>query len=156
MRSALLYKKFYMVSCYETLCRLCWCGLLQFNKKKYSEKDQLLIYVNRNAILYDTTTSSTGYHQVGTRSAARFLVTNLFVNQVARKDYKRMSYRFAALTDVEQYWYQLWSISMNTPLGYRSSLSASVVNIENVRTKREMIEATSSRNHRTAVVNDVG
>lgn len=65
IRSALLHKRSYMASSYENLWRLCYCGLLQFNKIKCNDKvAQLLIYVNRNAILFDTTTSSSGYNKV--------------------------------------------------------------------------------------------
>lgn len=45
---------------------------------------------------------------------------------------------------------------MNTPLGYRSIVPKTALNIENLNSKPEMIEALTPRNHRSAVLNDVG
>lgn len=73
IRAALLYKKSYLTTIYENLWRLCYIGLLQFDRIKCSDKfPQLLIYLNRHAVLYDTTTSSTGYNQVSTLDSTRF------------------------------------------------------------------------------------
>lgn len=80
----------------------------------------------------------------------------IFFLQVTKKEYKKFSHTFTTLTDLQQYWYQLWSISMNTPLGFRSFLSKCVISVENINSKPEMMQVLSSRNHRTAVLNDIG
>lgn len=66
-----------MGTCYENLWRLGYCGLLQFNRVKCNDKfAQLLIYVNRHAVLYDTTSSSSGYNQVRWRQ--KYFLTKMY------------------------------------------------------------------------------
>ena len=44
--------------------RLAYVGVLQFGPQKLKEKDQVFLYLNRQASIVDTTTSSPGSHQV--------------------------------------------------------------------------------------------
>ncbi|KAJ8949184.1 hypothetical protein NQ318_021677 [Aromia moschata] len=64
IRNAALFKRKYLFDIHETLCRLAYCGLLQFGPQKYKEKDQVFIYLNRQGALLDTTTTEPSYHKI--------------------------------------------------------------------------------------------
>lgn len=56
--------------------------------------DQAFIYLNRKASLLDTRTSEPGY------------------NKISVQDYPKLNFYFETMADVDQYWYQMYFISM--------------------------------------------
>lgn len=105
IRNGLLFKRKYVFSIHETLSRLCYIGVLQFGPQKLREKDQVFIYLNRNATLLDTTTNNVGYHKT------------------EEKEYKQIKYNFLKPKDVEAYWYEMWNICAHSNLGHRSLIT---------------------------------
>lgn len=138
IRSGLLNKRLYRYDIREILNRLCYVGLAQYGPRNSRDNDQIFIYLNRNAVLYDTTTSEKGFHHV------------------SKKVYERRDFKFSSMSDVEGYWYQLWSISMYTPLGSRSAVAGKMMTVEQLTTKPEMVDSLKGQNQKTAQERDVG
>lgn len=74
--------------------------------------------------------------------------------QVTVKQYEVTHYIFNSLMDVKQYWYQLWSICMATPLGFRKSSTKRIHTTENVSPK--ISTELTCLNAAAAMANDVG
>uniref|UniRef100_A0A1Y1N2E0 Uncharacterized protein n=3 Tax=Photinus pyralis TaxID=7054 RepID=A0A1Y1N2E0_PHOPY len=138
LRSGLIYKRKYLFAIHETLCKLCYIGLLQFGPQKLREKDQVFIYLNRNASLLDTITSSSGYHYI------------------EEKEYTRKLFHFHSITDVESYWYEMWSICAHTKLGLRNAVVGTYITIEHLETKASMVEAVKPQTTESVILNDKG
>ncbi|KAG7485330.1 hypothetical protein JOB18_008080 [Solea senegalensis] len=103
MRRQLLYKRKYLFSFHENLQRLIYMGLLQFGPvEKFQEKDQVFLYLRRNATIVDTTNAEPHY----------WLVT-----ESPDKPFERRKYTFNTAEDVENYWFDLMCVCLNTPLG---------------------------------------
>ncbi|KAI8511588.1 General transcription factor 3C polypeptide 1 [Branchiostoma belcheri] len=100
MRHQLLHKRKYLYSFHELVERLSAMGLVKIGPRGHKEKDQLFIYLNKNASIVDTTTSSPGYFIV--RSDKEFVLRR---------------YKFTSEREVESYWCALECICLNTPLG---------------------------------------
>lgn len=138
VRQACFFRRKYIFAMNETLTHLCYLGLLQFGPQVAKDKDHTYIYLNRNAILYDTTTSEPGYHQV------------------SKKEYPKTLFVFNTSSDLNKYWSTLFKISMQTKLGKRMTLEGKYITIENVAGKQEMIESCKSVAPEEAVRRDVG
>ncbi|XP_031719024.1 general transcription factor 3C polypeptide 1 [Anarrhichthys ocellatus] len=103
MRRQLLYKRRYIFSFHENLQKLVYMGLLQFGPvEKFKEKDQVFVYLRRNATIVDTTSAEPHY----------WLVT-----ESTDKPFERRQYTFNTVEDVENYWFDLMCVCLNTPLG---------------------------------------
>uniref|UniRef100_A0A665SYB4 Uncharacterized protein n=1 Tax=Echeneis naucrates TaxID=173247 RepID=A0A665SYB4_ECHNA len=103
MRRQLLYKRKYLFSFHENLQKLCYMGLLQFGSvEKFKEKDLVFVYLKRNATIVDTTSAEPHY----------WLVT-----ESPDKPFERRQYTFNTYQDVENYWFDLMCVCLNTPLG---------------------------------------
>ncbi|XP_040892530.1 general transcription factor 3C polypeptide 1 [Toxotes jaculatrix] len=103
MRRQLLYKRKYLFSFHENLQKLVYMGLLQFGPvEKFKEKDQVFVYLKRNATIVDTTNAEPHY----------WLVT-----ESPDKPFERRHYTFNTAEDVENYWFDLMCVCLNTPLG---------------------------------------
>uniref|UniRef100_A0A3B4WXI4 Ral transcription factor IIIC subunit 1 n=1 Tax=Seriola lalandi dorsalis TaxID=1841481 RepID=A0A3B4WXI4_SERLL len=103
MRRQLLYKRKYLFSFHENLQKLVYMGLLQFGPlEKFKEKDQVFVYLKRHATIVDTTNAEPHY----------WLVTEL-----SDKPFERRQYTFNTHEDVENYWFDLMCVCLNTPLG---------------------------------------
>ncbi|XP_043945407.1 general transcription factor 3C polypeptide 1 [Protopterus annectens] len=101
MRQQLLYKRKYIFSVIENLHRLCFMGLVQFGPtEKYQDKDQVFIYLKRNATVVDTSTCEPHYNLA--RSSRPF---------------DKRFYHFGTVQDVEHFWFDLQWVCLNTPLG---------------------------------------
>ncbi|XP_067859493.1 general transcription factor 3C polypeptide 1 isoform X2 [Heptranchias perlo] len=101
MRQQLLYKRRYIFSFFESLQRLCYMGLLQFGPtEKFQEKDQIFIYIKKNAMIVDTTSCDPHYNLA--RSSRPF---------------DKRCYALSCLQDVESFWFDLMCVCLNTPLG---------------------------------------
>ncbi|XP_024136816.1 general transcription factor 3C polypeptide 1 [Oryzias melastigma] len=87
----------------ESLQKLIYMGLLQFGAgKKFMERDQVFVYLKRNATIVDTTNTEPHY----------WLVT-----EPPDKPFERRRYTFNTIEDVDSFWFDLMCICLNTPLG---------------------------------------
>ncbi|XP_070771379.1 general transcription factor 3C polypeptide 1 [Enoplosus armatus] len=103
MRRQLLYRRKYIFSFHENLQKLVYMGLLQFGPvEKFKEKDQVFLYLKRNATIVDTTNAEPHY----------WLVT-----ESPDKPFERRQYTFNTVEDVENYWFDLMCVCLNTALG---------------------------------------
>ncbi|XP_069023396.1 general transcription factor 3C polypeptide 1 [Embiotoca jacksoni] len=103
MRRQLLYKRKYIFVFHENLQKLVYMGLLQFGPiEKFKEKDQVFVYLKRNATIVDTTCAEPHY----------WLVT-----ESPDKPFEKRQYTFNTAEDVENYWFDLMCVCLNTPLG---------------------------------------
>uniref|UniRef100_F7CWX1 Ral transcription factor IIIC subunit 1 n=1 Tax=Ornithorhynchus anatinus TaxID=9258 RepID=F7CWX1_ORNAN len=101
IRQQLLYKRRYIFSVVENLQRLCYMGLVQFGPtEKFQDKDQVFIYVKKNAVIIDTTICDPHYN----------------LAQSSRPFESRL-YILNTMQDVENYWFDLQCVCLNTPLG---------------------------------------
>lgn len=101
IRQQLLYKRRYVFSVMESLQRLCYMGLLQFGPtEKFQDKDQVFIFLKKNAAIVDTTVCDPHYNLA--RSSRPF---------------ERRPYVLDSMQDVENYWFDLQCVCLNTPLG---------------------------------------
>ncbi|XP_041062206.1 general transcription factor 3C polypeptide 1-like isoform X2 [Carcharodon carcharias] len=101
IRQQLLYKRRYIFSIFESLQRLCYMGLLQFGPiEKFQEKDQIFVYIKKNAMIVDTTSCDPHYNLA--RSSRPF---------------DNRCYALNNLQDVESFWFDLMCVCLNTPLG---------------------------------------
>nr|XP_046226632.1 general transcription factor 3C polypeptide 1-like [Scatophagus argus] len=103
MRRQLLYRRKYIFTFHENLQKLVFMGLLHFGPvEKFKEKDQVLLYLKRNASIVDTTSAEPHYW---------------LVRASADKPFERRQYAFNTAEDVENYWFDLMCVCLNTPLG---------------------------------------
>nr|XP_012320038.1 general transcription factor 3C polypeptide 1 [Aotus nancymaae] len=101
IRQQLLYKRRYIFSVMENLQRLCYMGLLQFGPtEKFQDKDQVFVFLKKNAVIVDTTICDPHYNLA--RSSRPF---------------ERRLYVLNSMQDVENYWFDLQCVCLNTPLG---------------------------------------
>ncbi|XP_054549762.1 general transcription factor 3C polypeptide 1 isoform X2 [Talpa occidentalis] len=101
IRQQLLYKRRYIFSVVENLQRLCYMGLLQFGPtEKYQDKDQVFIFLKKNAVIVDTTTCDPHYNLAH-----------------SSRPFERRPYVLNSMQDVESYWLDLQCVCLNTPLG---------------------------------------
>lgn len=138
IRNTLLHARKYIFDIHETVTRLCYIGLIQFGPQKFKEKDQVFLYVNRRSELMDTTSSAPGYHKI------------------EDKTYPVTKYNFNEMYIVEKYWYDMWNICVNTPLGGRLVVQGKDILLEDLSKKSDMIEAIVARNGEEAVELDTG
>uniref|UniRef100_A0A8D3CNZ2 B-block binding subunit of TFIIIC domain-containing protein n=1 Tax=Scophthalmus maximus TaxID=52904 RepID=A0A8D3CNZ2_SCOMX len=103
MRRQLLYRRKYMFSFHENLQKLVYMGLLQFGPvEKFKDKDQVFVFLRRNATIVDTTSAEPHY----------WLVT-----ESPDKPFDKRKYTFNTAEDIESYWFDLMCVCLNTPLG---------------------------------------
>lgn len=138
IRNTLLHARKYIFDIHETVTRLCYIGLIQFGPQKFKEKDQVFLYVNRRSELMDTTSSAPGYHKI------------------EDKTYPVTKYNFNEMYIVEKYWYDMWNICVNTPLGGRLVVQGKDILLEDLSKKSDMIEAIVARSAEEAIQLDTG
>nr|XP_033818904.1 general transcription factor 3C polypeptide 1 isoform X2 [Geotrypetes seraphini] len=101
IRQRLLYKRRYIFSVLESLQRLCYMGLIQFGPtEKFQDKDQVFVYMKNNASIVDTTVCDPHYNLAK-----------------SNRPFERRSYVFNILQDVENFWFDLQCVCLDTPLG---------------------------------------
>ncbi|XP_009707373.1 PREDICTED: general transcription factor 3C polypeptide 1, partial [Cariama cristata] len=146
VRQQLLYKRRYIFSVVENLQRLCYMGLIQFGPtEKFQDKDQVFVYMKRNAVIVDTTICDPHYNLAQ-----------------SSRPFERRLYVLNTMQDVENFWFDLQCVCLNTPLGVvrcprskRSNLQEeesaldvemeqeSAVDKHNLERKRAMLEYTT-------------
>ncbi|CAL8354123.1 unnamed protein product [Boreogadus saida] len=103
IKRQLLYKRKYIFAFYENLQKLVYMGLLQFGPmEKFQDKDQVFIFIRQHATIVDTTSAEPHYWQV---------------TENPDKPFERRQYQFSTAADVENYWFDLLCVCLNTPLG---------------------------------------
>ncbi|XP_069860386.1 general transcription factor 3C polypeptide 1 isoform X1 [Dipodomys merriami] len=101
IRQQLLYKRRYIFSVVENLQRLCYMGLLQFGPtEKFQDKDQVFVFLKKNAVIIDTTICDPHYNMAH-----------------STRPFERRLYVLDSMQDVESYWFDLQCVCLNTPLG---------------------------------------
>ncbi|KFP29783.1 General transcription factor 3C polypeptide 1, partial [Colius striatus] len=101
VRQQLLYKRRYIFSVVENLQRLCYMGLIQFGPtEKFQDKDQVFVYMKRNAVIVDTTICDPHYNLAH-----------------SSRPFERRLYVLNSMQDVENFWFDLQCVCLNTPLG---------------------------------------
>ncbi|XP_075420767.1 general transcription factor 3C polypeptide 1 isoform X2 [Tenrec ecaudatus] len=101
IRQQLLYKRRYVFSVIESLQRLCYMGLVQFGPtEKFQDKDQVFIYLKKNAVIVDTTICDPHYNLAH-----------------SSRPFERRLYVLDSMQDVENYWFDMQCVCLNTPLG---------------------------------------
>uniref|UniRef100_A0A8C9ERQ9 General transcription factor IIIC subunit 1 n=1 Tax=Pavo cristatus TaxID=9049 RepID=A0A8C9ERQ9_PAVCR len=107
VRQQLLYKRRYIFSVVENLQRLCYMGLIQFGPtEKFQEKDQVFVYMKRNAVIVDTTICDPHYNLAQ-----------------SSRPFERRLYVLNTMQDVENFWFDLQCVCLNTPLGMENTVS---------------------------------
>ena len=64
IRKLLLYRRKFAASTFDGVKKLCYMGLAQIGPKD-KEYEQVFVYLNTKAILFDTRLSTPAYHQIG-------------------------------------------------------------------------------------------
>ncbi|KAM4697792.1 general transcription factor 3C polypeptide 1 [Rhinophrynus dorsalis] len=101
IRQRLLYKRRYVFSMFQGLQKLSCMGLVQFGpSEKFQDKDQVFVYVKKKAMIVDTTACDPHYN----------------IAQGSDPFEKRF-YNFETLQNVENFWFDLQFVCLNTPLG---------------------------------------
>ncbi|XP_076997566.1 general transcription factor 3C polypeptide 1 isoform X2 [Tamandua tetradactyla] len=101
IRQQLLFKRRYIFSVVENLQRLCYMGLVQFGPtEKFQDKDQVFIFLKKNAVIVDTTICDPHYNLAH-----------------STRPFERRLYVLNSMQDVENYWFDLQCVCLNTPLG---------------------------------------
>ncbi|XP_051487813.1 general transcription factor 3C polypeptide 1 isoform X1 [Apus apus] len=101
VRQQLLYKRRYIFSVVENLQRLCYMGLIQFGPtEKFQDKDQVFVYMKRNAVIVDTTICDPHYNLAQ-----------------SSRPFERRLYVLNTMQDLENFWFDLQCVCLNTPLG---------------------------------------
>uniref|UniRef100_A0A1B6C3M8 GTF3C1 extended winged-helix domain-containing protein n=2 Tax=Clastoptera arizonana TaxID=38151 RepID=A0A1B6C3M8_9HEMI len=139
LKEILTFHRKFVHTIHELITRLCYVGLIQLGSQSFKEKEQVFVYVNTNAILFDTSTSRCGYHQVSKDI-----------------DYPVHKYKFKTTDNVEQFWYDCWNFCMHTLLGGRLCATGKVIVLEPLANKPCMIEAVQSRTCNEVTELDVG
>ncbi|XP_074040495.1 general transcription factor 3C polypeptide 1 isoform X2 [Leptinotarsa decemlineata] len=136
VRNVLLNKRKYLYSVHECILKLSQCGLLQFGPRKHTEKDQLFIHLNRRASILNTTSSEPAYHKI------------------ENKDYPQIAFFFNSQTDVNDYWYNLNTICVNTKLNARKV--GELVTVIDSSIKPELAKCSISKTPEEAKRDDNG
>ncbi|KAF5888566.1 general transcription factor 3C polypeptide 1 isoform X1 [Clarias magur] len=101
IKTRLLHRRKYFFSFFESLQKLCYMGLLQFGPtEKFMDKDQYFFFLKRRATIVDTSTCEPHYNLV-----------------IETRPFERRHYSFNTFLDVENYWFDLMCVCLNTPLG---------------------------------------
>ncbi|NXS07405.1 TF3C1 factor, partial [Neodrepanis coruscans] len=122
VRQQLLYKRRYIFSVIENLQRLCYMGLLQFGPtEKFQDKDQVFVYVKRNAVIVDTTICDLHYNLAQ-----------------SSRPFERRLYVLNTMQDVENFWFDLQCVCLNTPLGVVRCSRAKRTNLQGEETSLDV------------------
>lgn len=102
IKRQLLHRRKYIFSFHESLQRLCFMGLLQFSPtEKFMDKDQVFVFLKSKATIVDSTVCDPHY--------------NMAIESL--RPFERRHYVFSSAQDVENYWFDLLCVCLNTPLG---------------------------------------
>uniref|UniRef100_A0AAY5EK18 B-block binding subunit of TFIIIC domain-containing protein n=1 Tax=Electrophorus electricus TaxID=8005 RepID=A0AAY5EK18_ELEEL len=101
LKTQLLHRRKYFFSFCESLQKLCFMGLLHFGPtEKFMDKDQVFIFLKTRATIVDTTVCEPHYNLA-----------------IETRPFDRRRYTFSTPQDLENYWFDLLCVCLNTPLG---------------------------------------
>ncbi|XP_053328074.1 general transcription factor 3C polypeptide 1 isoform X2 [Spea bombifrons] len=101
IRQQLLYKRRYVFSVFQSLQKLSCMGLVQFGPiEKFQDKDQVFVYVKKKATIVDTTSCDPHYNLAQ-----------------GNHPFDKRHYHLKTIQDVENFWFDLQFVCLNTPLG---------------------------------------
>ncbi|KAM9372419.1 general transcription factor 3C polypeptide 1 [Phaethornis superciliosus] len=131
VRQQLLYKRRYIFSVVENLQRLCYMGLIQFGPtEKFQDKDQVFVYMKRNAVIVDTTICDPHYNLAQ-----------------SSRPFERRCYVLNTMQDVENFWFDLQCVCLNTPLGVVRCPRSKRSNLHGEETALEMEQESAVDKH---------
>ncbi|XP_030315833.1 general transcription factor 3C polypeptide 1 isoform X2 [Calypte anna] len=131
IRQQLLYKRRYIFSVVENLQRLCYMGLIQFGPtEKFQDKDQVFVYMKRNAVIVDTTVCDPHYNLAQ-----------------SSRPFERRVYLLSTMQDVENFWFDLQCVCLNTPLGVVRCPRSKRSNLQGEETALEMEQESAVDKH---------
>lgn len=139
LRIPLMHSRKFIFSIDDTSKLLCACGLLQFGPPNLLNKEMIYLYLNKKAILYNTTISPPGYYMVGDGI-----------------EYEKTYYDFDSSDVVKNYWTDLRQICFNTRLGMRKHLVDKGLFNKNIFNSINFRAALQPQTSQTAVINDIG
>lgn len=139
MRNALLQGRKHTFVIHDLCKRLCHLGLLQMGLQRTKEIDYTYFYMNRNAMLLDTTTNN-----------------GIYV-QVEAKDYELLRFHFDSPEIMTEYWKKMMTICISTKVG-REKEPGSEESFKEYRLehKKELHESLIVQTSETAPMKDVG
>lgn len=82
------------------LVTLCYLGLVSFGPQIHKDKDQVYIFIHQLASVMDTTSSEPGYYTIS-----------------PEQDYSWRFHMLNSMFDVHNYWLDMKTVCLNTPLG---------------------------------------
>ncbi|GAB0088960.1 hypothetical protein DMENIID0001_034280 [Sergentomyia squamirostris] len=123
---------------YEVLRRLCFMGLVQLGPQSTNTTMSAHIFINRNASVINTSSSSPGYIHI------------------EEKKYPMTMFHFSSLEVVEKYWDELMMVSFATRLGYRKNHEGKEVIVEVLHTKPAILATLIPRQPHEAIERDTG
>ncbi|NXG66318.1 TF3C1 factor, partial [Hemiprocne comata] len=131
VRQQLLYKRRYIFSVVENLQRLCYMGLIQFGPtEKFQDKDQVFVYMKRNAVIVDTTICDPHYNLAQ-----------------SSRPFERRLYVLNTMQDLENFWFDLQCVCLNTPLGVVRCPRSKRSNLQGEETALEMEQESAVDKH---------
>ncbi|CAN7999354.1 unnamed protein product [Ixodes hexagonus] len=128
LRNALLFARRYIYSIHETIKRLSFVGLLTFGPQRLKEKDQVYLFLHKRITIKDTTCSLPGYHQISPET-----------------EYALKHYYLKTEDDVNQFWVDVESTCLCTPLGTVQTMCGQMIELQNLYKKPAMLEACRNR-----------
>ncbi|XP_075421374.1 general transcription factor 3C polypeptide 1 isoform X2 [Ascaphus truei] len=101
IRQQLLYKRRYIFSVFTSLQKLSCMGLVQFGpSERFQDRDQIFVYLKKKATIVDTTACDPHYNLAQ-----------------GSHPFEKRFYNLITFQDVENFWFDLHFVCLNTPLG---------------------------------------
>ncbi|CRL02354.1 CLUMA_CG015427, isoform A [Clunio marinus] len=123
---------------HELCKKLCYCGLLQFGPSRTKEIDQAFIYLNKNASLWDTRSSKSGYLKI------------------EEKEYPIIKFNFDSEETVMKYWDEMYEIATNTDINHKSVASEDETEIGLLSASPEIQKMLKAQTPTSVLINDDG
>ncbi|MEE6498452.1 hypothetical protein FKM82_003105 [Ascaphus truei] len=101
IRQQLLFKRRYIFSVFTSLQKLSCMGLVQFGpSERFQDRDQIFVYLKKKATIVDTTACDPHYNLAQ-----------------GSHPFEKRFYNLITFQDVENFWFDLHFVCLNTPLG---------------------------------------
>ncbi|KAF2361512.1 hypothetical protein FHG87_007736 [Trinorchestia longiramus] len=142
LRSEVFEGRRYVYNIIQLVHRLCYMGLTQMGPQVCTtnkDRDQQFVFVNTLTTLMDTSTSGPGYHQIS-----------------QDRSYSFSYYTFQDLREVSQYWQDLRTTCLSTPLGGHRGVAGQDITIHMLSHKPQMEASIAITQFREAPQRDCG
>ena len=137
IKRMLLNTRKYMASIYDETKKMIYIGLAQISTEVFKDKENCFIYINTKAMLLDTTSSAKHYHLI------------------EEKEYPRIQYDFLKIHEIEQFWYKMQLIALESNLGTHGGMDGQEVTIETTSKKPIFMELMNGCKAEDVEVRDV-